>query len=306
MSDSPDIVLERSFYIGNALATIIYGLLIYITFQAIHLIRRHDSISPNAKKIYIVYSLVILLLMTFDKAANLMLGQMMWIEHRDVEGGPLVYFALHSTDWYNVMGSATSMAVNFLGDALLIHRCYLIWGSRLDIIAFPFLIYLASTSLAIVSGVQSALPGGFLGRQTTSFAVPWISLTSGLNFILMALIAGRILWIRKNNRALMPARAAEVYTGIIAIIIESALPFALLGIVLAVLLGKNESVVLVFTSVWGVMGAVSPMLIILRLAMGQGWTKTTATEVTTGTWPRVMESLSEDGHSHSSVEKEQV
>ncbi|KAK7435909.1 hypothetical protein VKT23_015755 [Stygiomarasmius scandens] len=300
MSDSPDIVLERSFYIGNALATIIYGLLIYITFHAIHLIRRHASLSPKAKKIYIVYSIAILLLMTFDKAANLMLGQMMWIEHRDIEGGPLVYFALHSTDWYNVMGSATSMAVNFLGDALLLHRCYLIWGSRFDVIAFPFLIYLASTSLAIVSAVQSALPGGFLGHQTTSFAVPWISLTSGLNFILMALIAGRILWTRRNNRALMAPHTAEIYTGVIAIIVESALPYALLGIVLAVLLGKNESAVLVFTSVWGVMGAVSPMLIILRLAMGHAWTKTTASEVTSGIRPRM------DSFSHSSIQKEQV
>jgi hypothetical protein len=47
-------------------------------------------------------------------------GQYMWIEHRDVEGGPPAYVAEHISDWYNTWGTAAGIMMNFMSDGLLV------------------------------------------------------------------------------------------------------------------------------------------------------------------------------------------
>lgn len=107
-------------------------------------------------------------------------------------------------------------------------------------------------ALAIMSVVQSALPGSsFFDGNDIEFAVPWISLTCSLNAIITILIVVRLLRARSCIRAAMSRDVATVYTGVIAILVESALPFTLLGIVFAVLLGKNLPEQLALSLTWG-------------------------------------------------------
>lgn len=103
-----------------------------------------------------------------------------------------------------------------------------------------------------MSVVQSALPGSsFFEGNDIVYAVPWISLTCSLNAIITILIVARILSARRRIRSAMPEDMATVYTGVIAILVESALPFTLLGIVFAVLLGKNLPEQLALSLTWG-------------------------------------------------------
>jgi len=220
--------------------------------------------------------------MTWAMLANALLGQEMWVEHRDFPGGPSAYFAANSSVWYNVVGSAADAFADFMGDALLLYRCYIIWNSK-KIIILPFLMFLASTALSIIAVVQSALPSSsFFETQTIVFAVPWISLTCSLNFVLTALIASRLLWVRREMIRVMPKEVASVYTGLVAILVESALPFTVLGIIFAVLLGKNLIISVAFSLVWGYYVGIAPQLIILRVAMGRAWSKDTFASASTG------------------------
>ncbi|KAE9394591.1 hypothetical protein BT96DRAFT_886487 [Gymnopus androsaceus JB14] len=231
--------LERSFYIGNVFGNIFYGVQIYITFHSIYLLL-HSSSDRRTKSFYVGYGIVMLLCMSFAMIANSLLGQEMWIEHRNYPGGPVAYWTDNGAVWYNVLGSAADMFGNFMGDALLVYRLYVIYSGKWYVVVFPFLIFLASTALAIMSVVQSALPGSsFFEGNDIVYAVPWISLTCSLNAIITILIVARILSARRRIRSAMPEDMATVYTGVIAILVESALPFTLLGIVFAVLLGKN-------------------------------------------------------------------
>lgn len=107
-------------------------------------------------------------------------------------------------------------------------------------------------ALAIMSVVQSALPGSsFFQGNDIVYAVPWISLTCALNAIITILIVVRLVGARSRIRAAMSGDAASVYTGVIAILVESALPFTFLGIVFAVLLGKNLPEQLALSLTWG-------------------------------------------------------
>jgi hypothetical protein len=106
-------------------------------------------------------------------------------------------------------------------------------------------------ALSIISMIESALPGSnFYAAHAATFEVPWISLTSGLNFLLTSLITIRLLLHRRSMVA--TSKFAAMYTtGIIAILVESAAPLTVAGIVFAVLLGKNHPGQSAVSLVWG-------------------------------------------------------
>lgn len=105
--------------------------------------------------------------------------------------------------------------------------------------------------MAIVTLYQSAVPGSnFFRGKTVNFGVPWASLSVSLNIIVTTLIIYKLLHGRKQLKKVLPRDALEMYTGISAILIESALPFSILGIVFAVTYGKNLDEGPAFLFVW--------------------------------------------------------
>lgn len=218
-------------------------------------------------------------LLGFSLAANMLLGQFMWIEHRNFPGGPVAYFNDENTIWFNVLGSATDVVADYLSNALLIYRCYIIWNRQWKIIAFPCLVFLGASVMAMFTVVESALPlSSIFTEQSISFAIPWISLTCGLNTMITILIAGRIIYLSRAISGILPPENRRIYTNVVAIMVESALPFTLLGIIFAITLGKNIQESVAFSDIWGMFVALSPQFIILRLAMGKGWTDATVSE----------------------------
>ena len=71
-------------------------------------------------KFYVIYGFVMLILTTFAMAANQLMGQFMWIEHRNFSGGPFSYYLENSTLWINILGTAACIVGNYLNDALLV------------------------------------------------------------------------------------------------------------------------------------------------------------------------------------------
>ena len=109
---------------------------------------------------------------------------------------------------------------------------------------------LLNSAMSLMALTESALPNSnFFVKRTTNFAIPWLSLTSGLNAIVTILISGRILYYAR--RASVTGTANRQYTSIAAILIESALPFTILGVLSAICFGRQLAAELAFASVWG-------------------------------------------------------
>lgn len=107
--------------------------------------------------------------------------------------------------------------------------------------------------MAMFTVVESALPlSSIFTKQSVSFAVPWISLTCGLNAMITVLIAGRIMYLSRAVSEILPPESIRQYTNIVAILVESALPFTLLGIVFAITLGKNIPESSALSDIWGI------------------------------------------------------
>jgi len=208
------------------------------------------------------------------------MGQLMWIQHRDDPGGPYAYFVASANSWFETLGTATDIVANIMSDALLVYRCYVIWSRSLWILVPLGLLYLASITFSLLTTLQSALLNNTVLANATDFYIPWISLTSGLNVIVTGLIVFRILAFSRQVRGTMPGGAHRVYTSAAAILIESALPFSILGIVFAVESAKNEPPQEALAFIWGTFFALSPQLIILRVAMGRAWSDNTEKKLT--------------------------
>jgi hypothetical protein len=69
---------------------------------------------------YMIFSTILLLLITIFVATQLFFGQEMWIINAGYPGGALAYFVAHVSAWYQTMGSAASILLQLMTDALLV------------------------------------------------------------------------------------------------------------------------------------------------------------------------------------------
>uniref|UniRef100_A0A0W0GC82 Uncharacterized protein n=1 Tax=Moniliophthora roreri TaxID=221103 RepID=A0A0W0GC82_MONRR len=194
----------------------------------------------------------------------------MWLEHRDFPGGPMAYYTGITTSWNNFTGISSIELTNFLGNLLSLYRCYVIWGRNIPVMILPVLMFLTASVMAIITLVQSA-GTSIYSSQSVNYVVLWISITSGLNVLLTALISFRLLSARRRLLKLN-ITAPTQYIGVVAILVESSLPFPVLGILYAVLSAKNIGVYVIFAVFWGMYAGIAPLLIIYRVAKGTAWT----------------------------------
>jgi len=244
-------------------------------FHSLYLLNGLNTQTPRMRRIYIGFSLIQLLLFTLEVATDGLQAQYMWIDHRDFPGGPLAYFNADGSAWYSVLNFVCGVLSLALSDALLLYRCYVIWNANWRIMTFPVLIYIGEIVMGLLFIVSTAIPNAtFFVEQPTSFSVPWISLGTSLNVILTALIVGRLVYASRQAHS-------SNYTGVVAILVESAIPLSASGIafVAAMHAGVIESFPLATLN--GSLNILCPQAIILRVAMGKAWKETTMDQIAT-------------------------
>ena len=73
------------------------------------------------------------------------------------------------------------------------------------------------------------------GPTTRKFAAASTLLTVSTNIIVTSLIAFRLLRARRSLAKVLPSADLRLYTGVVAILIESALPLTVFGIIAAIM-----------------------------------------------------------------------
>ncbi|KAF7375126.1 hypothetical protein MSAN_00399000 [Mycena sanguinolenta] len=300
-----DLPLERSWYIGNTIFAILYGIELCMCFMSAYFLWNGPKSDSN-RYFYIAYSALLLVLVTIAMSCNLFFGQMMWIEHRDVEGGPVQFFQDNIAAWYNTLGTGADVGCNILGDGLMIvelYRLYVFWASTSPwIVVFPALLFLASTSMGIVATIQSGLPGNdFFHGITVVFTTPWLALTIAFNVITTTMIAFRLFSVSRSLRVALDKQRADVYTSVSAILIESATPFTLLGIAYLIVYVRGDPEALALADIWGSFVALSPQMIILRVSLGAAWSRKTVTQYGTNTAVIFTDSYMPDAYQSQST-----
>ena len=96
-------------------------------FETVILIQRTtksqhvEFAGPNRDhRIFLVLSTGLLCLITVYLFAQNFFGEEMWIIHAGYAGGSGQYYADHAAVWYQTMGSAASVVLNWMSDAFLV------------------------------------------------------------------------------------------------------------------------------------------------------------------------------------------
>ena len=99
------------------------GIQLCVTSVSVYLLASnptHDKVGKRRNQFLIGYSVILLILMTFAFSTPVLMGQLMWIEHRDFPGGPFSYILSHASSWIARLSISTRIVGNFMGDALLV------------------------------------------------------------------------------------------------------------------------------------------------------------------------------------------
>ncbi|EIW52682.1 uncharacterized protein TRAVEDRAFT_31818 [Trametes versicolor FP-101664 SS1] len=274
-------VFQNCYYVGNNFNAILYGVELVLYFASVRLILSSKDKTNVDRRPFLYFSTALLVMITIYVAVQAVFGEEMWIVHADYAGGSAQYLADNAAVWYQTLGSASSIVLNLMSDGLLLYRCYVVWGD-LRVIAFPFVLYLGTAALGILTCYVSGTPNAdfFLG-EAQQIALSYSSVVIGLNVTCSTLICVRILMLSRNMRGVLGADVMQTYTGAVALIVESALPYTLFGIAYVVSLGLQSPTSILFLSIYVMFTCISPQMIVLRVLMGRAWSRDAATRTRT-------------------------
>ncbi|KAJ6535091.1 hypothetical protein B0H19DRAFT_1184935 [Mycena capillaripes] len=160
---------------------------------------------------------------------------------------------------------------------ILIYRCYLVWGRNVWVVILPFLMSLATVAcgVGLIGLVLSINPSA---PQAPAAIVPvgtaGFSLSLCLNFIVSALIVGRIWHVSRQNHRHGIAHSVSSVQGAIGIVVESGLLFLVAQFVFVVLFAIAHPAQAVLVPVATQIYGISPTLIIVRVGMGASYEQT--------------------------------
>lgn len=105
--------------------------------------------------------------------------------------------------------------------------------------------------MAIIELVIAGKPGGnFFGGRTINFGLPYYSITIGLNIVVTALISFRLLRLSRAISRVLGGDSSRIYTNLVTILVESAAPYSIIGIVFLIPYGMGSDTFIGFGQVW--------------------------------------------------------
>ncbi|TEB33318.1 hypothetical protein FA13DRAFT_199694 [Coprinellus micaceus] len=229
----------------------------------------------NSRRPYFILSFAILTLFTVACVSDSVFFANLTINRRGVSIAE--FWQTNFNVWYGVMGTICNTIVILLGDGVLVYRCYYIWPERRWVVIVPSLALFASTVCGVLTLIGNfTFLDNLLGDNLNSLASAWTSLSAATNCLLTALIAGKLIYHRRKLSAVIDPSHLLKYTAALAILVESALPLALFGIVAAAILNYgtwrlSDATMTIIPAVWFCLSALCPQLIIFRVAVGTSY-----------------------------------
>ncbi|KAF8870731.1 hypothetical protein BD779DRAFT_1454904 [Infundibulicybe gibba] len=209
---------------------------------------------------------------TTNLACSIGFNEAAWVNERNYPGGPAAFLTEQQGRAIMTVGNSATILASFLADGLLLNRVYILWNQRWQVVVLPSVFYFVTIILAILRVVQ--IPLKDFGGMINLGIITWSSLMA-LNVYLSAMIALRIITMRRTVINLLGPEHAGMYTGAAAFVIESAMPFMIVSIILLALFGGNNTSQNLFVPLLVQIECIAPLLIILRIFRNQAWSRNT-------------------------------
>ncbi|KAI1784843.1 hypothetical protein LXA43DRAFT_191334 [Ganoderma leucocontextum] len=283
MSDSWNDIFQNCWYVGDNFNSILYGVELVMYFITVKLVlnarkrrRLAGGIGNRAShRLFLFLSTGLLCMITIYLFAQNFFGEEMWIIHSGYSGGSGQYYADHAAVWYQTLGSAASVVMNWMSDAFLIYRVYTVWEKNVFVIIIPSILYVGTIVLGVLTCYYSGRPGGdFFVGIAPRIALAYSAVGIGMNVICSSLICGFIIY-RTHKFSKILARNDDdehsISDRVVSIFVESMLPYTLFGVAYVTTLGLNSPTSILFLSLYIMFTCLSPQMIMLRVLLGRGW-----------------------------------
>ncbi|KAK0185481.1 hypothetical protein F5146DRAFT_937628 [Armillaria mellea] len=274
--------VEQVYNAAGYIGAIAYGAQLVVAYLAIY----HVLCGKRQKlaRQYIAYIILLVVVSTVYGASGIHSCELLWIDDRNYPGGPAAFLdaqnppedSLYSQNYrlHLVVTSVATIVITFLTDVCLLWRCYVVYHNKWIVVVLPALILLSTMAMGVLSIVQIS-PHSSHGEITIQAYVACRSLSVAFNVLVTFMIVVRLLLIRKRIRASLGPRYGQLYTGLAALMIESALPHTVVSILLIALYCSNNTAYLLFVPLLTMIETATPELIILRVASGYALSKET-------------------------------
>ncbi|RXW16363.1 hypothetical protein EST38_g9491 [Candolleomyces aberdarensis] len=284
MSDSDNIDYDlvaraqaKSMYANITISLVVAGIHLFMAIYGLSVFLETRPDLRKGRHRYVVISFFITFLVTFAGSLDA------------VWAFKLLFESTSSSDFIFLMekyflswerwGSTCSLTLMvFIGDVLLVYRCYVIWKDRWYVSVLPVLTCIGALAMDIVVQSNRPNPTFFLPPYETAGTI----LTVSTNLIVTGMISVHLIRARRSLSKVLPSSQLTLYTGVVAILVESALPLSVFGLVYAVIIlytPKETTVGLetfyslanVFSLLFYSFASLSPHMIIFRVTTGRSW-----------------------------------
>ncbi|KZP26918.1 hypothetical protein FIBSPDRAFT_1040419 [Athelia psychrophila] len=259
---------ERSIFIGKALACVPYGMLVLLYLQCADALLHKKHVAHARKYALFAYSSFILVLATLAIGLAIRWGEMVFVDDRNYPGGPAIFYNAFDSYWVPIASNSCFVVLNLAANAMLIYRYFVIWQRNWWCLVAPGLTFLTAIPISVLFMVSTA-------RNDTAMmpmGLAYWALTISFNIILTVLVSGR-LWIAKRyDYSHLEAKHHDVYGRITDIMIESAAPYSIFGILQLVAYTRDyDGLRRLFQGALGQVQAVTTLLIVLRMGRGRAY-----------------------------------
>ncbi|KAG2074053.1 hypothetical protein BDR04DRAFT_1008783 [Suillus decipiens] len=276
-----DLPLERSRLVGMILGGVSYGIYLLLTVQALIALMqrpRHGQKIANNRRTLICYTLITFALGTISLAGNIKYTEMIWIDLRDAPGGPVALIENVMHYRINFMAICCGYITEWLMQALLLYRCFVIWNWERYVTIPMLAIYIGMIAVAIVVLVHAGTGVLFYSISAT---LAYLAFQVAHTILYTILVAKRLFSMRGQMKQALGEYDSSTYDTIIFMVVESAMAYSLFIIIyiVAFAVHSNPLSTLCFLSILQVQG-ITQLFIIIRVARGRAVTHDWSTRIT--------------------------
>ncbi|KAJ2921391.1 hypothetical protein H1R20_g15706, partial [Candolleomyces eurysporus] len=227
MDIDPDTKKYRSYYIvAFWVEAILYGLYFFLFCLAVSIMRNSNSPSSFSSRLFMSAVVIMFILISLHNSTNVyrLIHAYASIPLDDPSPAAPVAFLRDWSQWDCYMFAVIGALLTWLGDILVIYRCYIVWQRRFNIILLPCTLLLGSFATTSVNmhwfRHQNSIPAEVMNRI--------LKITFPLNLAQNILTTGLItyrIWStqRKSRRAGIDTTSNLSLNKVVRIIIESAM-----------------------------------------------------------------------------------
>ncbi|KAH6871381.1 hypothetical protein BKA70DRAFT_1210358 [Coprinopsis sp. MPI-PUGE-AT-0042] len=231
-----ELQLQAIYLVGIWLEALLYGAYFFLFINALGVLTRRDALKPLPSKVFFAGILSMFVFITVHNALN-MYRLILAFAYQPGGKASLIYLnsmSNWSTHWLLV----SFTPILWIGDALVIYRCFLVWQRCYWVIVLPTLLFLGSVATHSVNiwwmGQQSS------ALQVTVKLFPVMNAVFPLYLAQNTLTTGLIvykIWLqhRQTKAAGIVSLNTPTLLSVIRIVIESAGIYTLAILLVAVL-----------------------------------------------------------------------